>query len=59
MRSIHPQPNAGTAKRIHVMLRMWSEKLNFSIMLVDDFKMVLGMKFFDQVYVFLLPTINF
>ena len=37
---------------------MWNEKLDFSIVPIDDFKMVLSMKFFDQVYDFPLLATN-
>lgn len=33
--------------------------LNFSIVPMDDFKIVLGMEFFDQIHAFPLPAINY
>ena len=52
------KPIAGTTQGVHVTLGTWSRKLNFSIMSMNDFKMVLDMKFFDQVRVLPLPATN-
>ena len=41
-----------------ITLGTWSEKFDFSIVPMDDFKMVLGMEFFDQVHAFPLPATN-
>ena len=49
---------AGIAQGMHITLGMWSGKLDFSIVPMDDFKMVLSMEFFDQVHAFPLPTRN-
>lgn len=40
----HAKPIAGTAQGVYVTLGTWSEKLNFAIMPMDAFNMVLGMK---------------
>ncbi|KAH9648298.1 Endonuclease [Citrus sinensis] len=52
------KPIAGIAQSVHITLGTWSGKLDFSIVPMDDFKMVLGMEFFDQVYAFPLPATN-
>ena len=52
------KPIAGIAQGVHITLGTWSGKLDFSIVPIDDFKMVIGMEFFDQVHDFLLPTTN-
>ena len=52
------KPIAGTARGVRVILGAWSGKLDFSIVPIDDFKMVLDMEFFDQVHAFPLPTTN-
>ena len=52
------KPIAGTAQGMRVTLEAWSENLDFSTVPMDDFKMVLGMEFFDQVHAFPLPATN-
>lgn len=52
------KPIVGTAQGVQVTLGAWSKKLNFSIVPIDDFKMVLDMEFFDQVHAFLLLATN-
>ena len=52
------KPIAGTAQGVRVTLETWSRKLDFSIVPMDDFKMVLGMEFFDRVHAFPLPATN-
>ncbi|KAH9674643.1 Endonuclease [Citrus sinensis] len=52
------KPIAGIAQGVHLTLGTWSGKLDFSIVPMDDFKMVLGMEFFDQVHAFPLPATN-
>ena len=52
------KPIAGTAQGVQVTLRIWTRKLDFSIVPMDDFKMVFGMEFFNQVHAFLLPATN-
>ena len=37
----------GIAQGVHITLGTWSGMLDFSIMPMDDFKMVIGMEFFD------------
>ena len=44
------KPIAGIAKAVPVCLGAWSGKLDFSIVPMDDFQVVLGMEFFDQVH---------
>ena len=41
------KPIARIAQGVHITLGTWSGKLDFSIVLMDDFKMVLDMEFFD------------
>ena len=41
------KPIAGIAQGVHITLGTWSGKLDFSIVPMDDFKMVLGIEFFD------------
>ena len=52
------KPIAGIVQGIHTTLGTWSGKLDFSIVPIDDFKMVFGIEFFDQVYAFPLPATN-
>ncbi|KAH9697420.1 Endonuclease [Citrus sinensis] len=52
------KPIAGIAQGVHITLGTWSGKLDFSIVPMDNFKMVLGMEFFDQVHAFPLPATN-
>lgn len=52
------KPIGGTAQGVHVTLGTWSRKLDFSIMSMNDFKMVLNMKFFNQVHALPLPATN-
>ncbi|KAH9753791.1 Endonuclease [Citrus sinensis] len=52
------KPIAGIAQGVHITLGTWSGKFDFSIVPMDDFKMVLGMEFFDQVHAFPLPATN-
>ncbi|TXG60985.1 hypothetical protein EZV62_012348 [Acer yangbiense] len=52
------KPIASIAKAIPVCLGTWSGKLDFSIVPMDDFQVVLGMKFFDRVYAFPFPSGN-
>lgn len=54
-----PSPLWAPYKVIYVMLRTWSGTLNFSIAPMDDFKIVLGMEFFDQIHAFPLLAINY
>ena len=42
------KPIAGITQGVHITLGTWSGKLDFSIVPMDDFKMVLGMEFFDK-----------
>ncbi|TXG53263.1 hypothetical protein EZV62_022432 [Acer yangbiense] len=48
----------GTAKGVTVHLGPWSGKLNFSVVPLDDYQMVLGMTFFKQVNAFPQPAAN-
>ena len=41
------KPIAGIAQGVHITLGTCSRKLDFSIVPMDDFKMVLGIEFFD------------
>ena len=52
------KPIAIITQGVHITLRTWNIKLDFSIVPLDDFKMVLDMKFFDQVHAFPLPATN-
>ena len=52
------KPIAGIAQGVHITLGTWSGKLDFSIVPMDDFKMVLSIEFFDQVYAFPLTAKN-
>ncbi|TXG71332.1 hypothetical protein EZV62_006267 [Acer yangbiense] len=49
---------AGIAKAVPVCLGTWSGKLDFSVVPMDDFQLVLGMEFFDQVHAFPFPAGN-
>ena len=46
----------GIAKGVTVHLGPWSGKLDFSVVPLDDYQMVLGMAFFDQANNFPLPA---
>ncbi|TXG73104.1 hypothetical protein EZV62_001683 [Acer yangbiense] len=52
------KPIAGIAKAVPVCLGTWSGKLDFSVVPMDDFQVVLGMEFFDQVHAFPFPAGN-
>ena len=52
------KPIAGIAKAVPVCLGTWNGKLDFSIVPMDDFQVVLGMEFFDQVHAFPFPAGN-
>ena len=52
------KPIAGIAQGVHITLGTWSRKLNFSIVPMDEFKMVLGLEFFNQVHAFPLSSTN-
>ena len=52
------KPIEGIAQGVHMTLCTWSGKLDLSIVPMDDFKMVLGMEFFDQVHAFSLLATN-
>lgn len=52
------KPIAGIAQGVHVSLGIWRGKLNFSIVPIDNFKMVLRIEIFNQVHAFPLPTTN-
>ena len=52
------KPIASTAQGVRVTLGTWSRKLDFSIVPIDDFKMVLGIEFFDRFHAFPLPATN-
>ncbi|KAK3212433.1 hypothetical protein Dsin_017139 [Dipteronia sinensis] len=46
----------GTAKGVTVHLSPWSGKLDFSMIPIDDYQVVLGMAFFEQGNTFPLPA---
>ncbi|KAK0593409.1 hypothetical protein LWI29_036238 [Acer saccharum] len=48
----------GTAKGVTVHLGPWSGKLDFSVVPLDDYQMVLGMAFFQQANAFPQPAAN-
>ncbi|KAK0594587.1 hypothetical protein LWI29_037966 [Acer saccharum] len=52
------KPIAGIAKAVLVSLGTRSGKLDFSVVPMDDFQVVLGMEFFDQVHAFPFPVGN-
>ncbi|KAK0606869.1 hypothetical protein LWI29_005470 [Acer saccharum] len=52
------KPIVGIAKAVPVSLGTWSGKLDFSVVPMDDFQVVLGMEFFDQVHAFPFPAGN-
>ncbi|XP_076890463.1 uncharacterized protein LOC143541544 [Bidens hawaiensis] len=52
------KPIRGEAKNVHVHIGDWAGQINFTIVEMDDFKVVLGMEFFDQVRAILLPSAN-
>ena len=49
---------AGSTRGIHVTLGIWNRKLDFSIVPMDDYAVILGMEFFDKVHAFPLPATN-
>lgn len=52
------KPIGDIIQGVHVTLGTWNIKLDFFIVPLDDFNMVLGMKFFDQVHAFPLLATN-
>lgn len=53
------KPITSATKGVPVMLRICCRKFNFSIIPVDDFKIVVGMEFIDHVHAFPLLATNF
>ena len=52
------KPITGIAQGVHTILETWSGKRDFFIVPMNDFKMVLGIKFFYQVHAIPLPITN-
>lgn len=52
------QPIQGVARGVKVSIGQWMSQLNLSIVLMDDFKVVLGMEILDQIKAFPLPLAN-
>ena len=57
--NLHTKPFAGTTQGVHVKLETWNRKLDFSIVPMDDFAMIVGMEFFDKIHVFPLLATNY
>lgn len=43
----HVKPVTGTEQDVHITSKTWIVKLDFSIIYMDDFMMVLRMEFFN------------
>ena len=52
------KPINGTEKGVTVHLGIWSGKLDFSVIHLDDYHVILGMTFFHQANAFPLTTAN-
>ena len=52
------KPFTGTAQGVHVTLGTWNEKLDFSIVSMDDYTVIIGREFFDKVHAFPFPATN-
>ncbi|KAJ0629961.1 putative nucleotidyltransferase, Ribonuclease H [Helianthus annuus] len=52
------KPIHGEAKDVQIRIGEWAGLINFSIVEMDDFKVVLGMEFFDKVRAFPMPFVN-
>lgn len=52
------KPIQGITRGIKATIRQWMGRLDLLVMPMDDFKVVFGMKFLNQVKVFLLPFAN-
>ena len=50
-----PKQLNGIAREVDLCLGNWSGKVDFSVILMDDFKVVLGMEFFKKVNAFPMP----
>lgn len=46
------------ACQVDMQLGQWSEKVDMLVIPVDDYKLILGMKFFDQFCALILPHEN-
>eukprot|EP00257_Ricinus_communis_P017580 XP_015576051.1 uncharacterized protein K02A2.6-like [Ricinus communis] len=60
LKAVNSAPSAtyGVARNVNVSLGEWSGPLNFSVVTMDDYKMVLGIEFLDKVNAFPLPFAN-
>ncbi|KAJ0944403.1 putative transcription factor interactor and regulator CCHC(Zn) family [Helianthus annuus] len=52
------KPIHGEAKDVQIRIGEWAGLINFSVVEMDDFKVVLGMEFFDKVRAFPMPFVN-
>ncbi|XP_054818995.1 uncharacterized protein LOC129318287 [Prosopis cineraria] len=53
-----PKQLCGIAQGVKLCLGSWSGKIDFSVAPMDDFKVVLGLKFFRQVNAYPMPYYN-
>lgn len=52
------QPIKGVAHGVKVSLGAWTGQVNLTVALMDDYFLVLGLEFFDQVRDFIIPFLN-
>ena len=50
-----PQPIQGVAKGVRIEIGSWSGTVDLTVVPMDDFQLVLGMDFFDEVQAFPIP----
>ena len=60
LKAVNSAPSAtyGVARNVKVKLGQWTGLLDFFVIDMDDYKMVLGMEFLDKVNAFPLPFVN-
>ncbi|KAK8640681.1 hypothetical protein V6N13_008433 [Hibiscus sabdariffa] len=52
------KPIHGIAQKVKTDIGTWSDHLNFSIVPMDDYKLILGIEFLDQVKAIPMPFVN-
>ncbi|KAM7487519.1 hypothetical protein LguiB_025003 [Lonicera macranthoides] len=52
------QPVAGMAKSVLVKVGLYEERTNFSVVVMDDFKVILGLEFLRETKASVMPSTN-
>ncbi|KAI5339231.1 hypothetical protein L3X38_018503 [Prunus dulcis] len=53
-----PKPISGVTRGVELQIATWKGVVDFSMISVDDYDVVLGMEFMDKVKAFLIPFYN-